>query len=204
MPARRGWPTGSRFMASCSRARPRISSPRSKNTAYPRVSSVCARHSLHPLELPGALAALAPGAEDGDDLGRTDGKQGAFGGFCADTFRFLDELGRDNRREWMDAQRERYRFAVREPMTELCRALAERYVGPVLGEEVAPTPGFERVGDHEQLAREQDEPHVGVVDRPAGRGEMPARQRRRAETEHRRADAQNAPRRLRPQNRQDA
>ena len=33
----------------------------------------------------------------------------------------------------MDAQRARYRFAVRDPLVALCRALAERYVGPVLG-----------------------------------------------------------------------
>src|SRR5207244_3333292 len=46
--------------------------------------------------------------------------------------RFLEELARNNNREWMTAQRERYRFAVREPLVELCRALADRYVGPVL------------------------------------------------------------------------
>jgi MoxR-like ATPase len=35
----------------------------------------------------------------------------------------------------MEAQRDRYRFAVREPLVELCRALAERYVEPVLRRE---------------------------------------------------------------------
>jgi MoxR-like ATPase len=98
-----------------------------------------ARYSVHPLELPSVLALLARG-EDGDETAggapavlRTAAKQGAFGGFCGDTFRFLDELGRENRREWMEAQRDRYRFAVREPLAELCRALADRYVRPVLG-----------------------------------------------------------------------
>ena len=32
----------------------------------------------------------------------------------------------------MAGQRDRYRFAVRQPLVELCRALAERYVEPVL------------------------------------------------------------------------
>ena len=55
-----------------------------------------------------------------------------FGGFCPDTFRFLRELAADNRREWMEGQRDRYHFAVREPLLELCRTLAARYVEPVL------------------------------------------------------------------------
>src|SRR5581483_6010973 len=54
-------------------------------------------------------------------------------GFCDDTFRFLRELAEHNRRAWMEGQRERYRFAVRDPIVELCRALAARYIGPVLG-----------------------------------------------------------------------
>jgi MoxR-like ATPase len=89
------------------------------------------RHGLHPLEVPAVLAGLAPEGARGDS--RTAGPQPLrFGGFCEDTFRFLAELGRNNRREWMDGQRDRYRFAVREPLVELCRALAERYVEPVL------------------------------------------------------------------------
>ncbi len=84
------------------------------------------RHAVHPLETAEVLAALAP------DAGRRDAQGPAFGGFCADTFRFLEELAADNRRDWMEARRDRYRFAVREPLAELCRALATRYVGPVL------------------------------------------------------------------------
>jgi hypothetical protein len=83
------------------------------------------RQRLHPLEAPAVLAAVAaspPEAESAD----------AFGGFCPDTFRFLEELGRNNSRAWMTSQRDRYRFAVRGPLVELCRALAERYVRPVL------------------------------------------------------------------------
>jgi MoxR-like ATPase len=41
-------------------------------------------------------------------------------------------LSVNNRRSWMERQRDRYRFAVREPLAELCRALTERYVEPVL------------------------------------------------------------------------
>ena len=72
------------------------------------------------------LAALAPGPE-----GR-EAPRAAFAGFCPDTFHFLGELAHNNRRDWMERQRDRYRFAVREPLVELCRALAGRYVGPVL------------------------------------------------------------------------
>jgi MoxR-like ATPase/uncharacterized protein (DUF2461 family) len=90
------------------------------------VAWLCGHHRIHPLEMPAVLAAL-PSA------GVTPRRD--FGGFCADTFRFLGELERNNRRDWMNGQRERYRFAVRAPLVELCRALAERYVEPVLGRE---------------------------------------------------------------------
>lgn len=85
------------------------------------------RYQLHPLEVPAVLsgygepAAFAAGWE-----------RGAFAGFCADTFHFLGELAHNNKREWMERQRDRYRFAVREPLIELCRVLAERYIEPVL------------------------------------------------------------------------
>jgi 5-methylcytosine-specific restriction protein B len=92
------------------------------------------KHALHPLEAPAVLAALAPGAEASGASPKEDAEAGAtFGGFCADTFHFLGELAYNNRREWMERQRGRYRFAVREPLVELCRALAGRYVVPVLG-----------------------------------------------------------------------
>ena len=84
------------------------------------------RHSIHPLETAEVLAALAP------EAGRRDARTPAFGGFCPDTFRFLHELAADNRRDWMEPRRDRYRFAVREPLAELCRALAVRYIEPVL------------------------------------------------------------------------
>ncbi len=82
------------------------------------------RHQLHPLELPAVLAGLERETEDTE--------RGTCAGFCADTFHFLGELAHNNKREWMERQRPRYRFAVREPLIELCRALAERYVEPVL------------------------------------------------------------------------
>src|SRR5205823_8523189 len=71
------------------------------------------RHRIHPLETGDVLAALAP------DAGRRDAPAATFGGFCPDTFRFLRELAADHRREWMEEQRDRYRFAVREPLAEL-------------------------------------------------------------------------------------
>jgi hypothetical protein len=92
------------------------------------VSALRARHALHPLEAPAVLAALA----EGDEASSAAPVPATFGGFCADTFHFLGELAHNNRRDWMERQRDRYRFAVREPLVELCRALADRYVGPVL------------------------------------------------------------------------
>jgi MoxR-like ATPase/uncharacterized protein (DUF2461 family) len=82
------------------------------------------RHQLHPLEVPAVLANLEHKADQTD--------RESFTGFCADTFHFLGELSHNNKREWIERQRDRYRFAVREPLIELCRVLAERYVEPVL------------------------------------------------------------------------
>jgi hypothetical protein len=85
------------------------------------------RYQIHPLEAADYLAALTaePGPRDKDTSRR-------FGGFGPDTFLFLRELADNNRRDWMERRRERYRFSVRGPLVELCRALAERYVEPVL------------------------------------------------------------------------
>jgi hypothetical protein len=85
-------------------------------------------HRLHPLEAPSLLAALAAEAA-------APASSSGFGGFCADTFRFLAELDGNNNRAWMEQQRARYQFAVRAPLVELCRELAERYVEPVLHRE---------------------------------------------------------------------
>jgi 5-methylcytosine-specific restriction protein B len=82
------------------------------------------RYAIHPLELPAVVASL--------QHREIDEQSASFAGFCADTFYFLGELSHNNKREWMERQRERYRFAVREPLLELCRTLGERYVEPVL------------------------------------------------------------------------
>ncbi|HEY7328123.1 MAG TPA: DUF2461 family protein [Gemmataceae bacterium] len=81
-------------------------------------------HQLHPLEIPAILPSLEQKTE------KTDREH--FEGFCADTFQFLGELAHNNKREWMERQSDRYRFAVREPLIELCQILAERYIEPVL------------------------------------------------------------------------
>jgi hypothetical protein len=121
------------------------------------IASLCEQYQLHPLEVPAVMAALASVAEgpheDPDPvpaeparhsrLGRAFAPRqnqdrsrkivsAKFGGFCADTFQFLAELSDHNCRAWMEQQRDRYQFVVREPLVELCRDLAERYVGPVL------------------------------------------------------------------------
>jgi hypothetical protein len=86
-------------------------------------------HRLHPLEAPAVLSALAQNRASDTRLPTAESR---FGGFSPDTFRFLEELAGNNSRPWMEGQRQRYQFAVREPLVELCRALAERYVVPVL------------------------------------------------------------------------
>ncbi len=104
--------------------------------AQPRLA---APHLDHFLTLVGRMRGRdlwqTEAALDADDTASADGRPATrtrFGGFCEETFRFLDELGRNNLLAWMDGERERYRFAVREPLVELCKALAERYIGPVL------------------------------------------------------------------------
>lgn len=92
------------------------------------VAGLCQQYSLHPLEVSDFLeefdAASPPSvAEDS-----------AFVGFPKDAFAFLGELSEHNCRQWMEAQRERYHFAVRQPLVELCRELARTWVQPVLSE----------------------------------------------------------------------
>jgi MoxR-like ATPase len=86
------------------------------------------RIRAHPLEMPGLLAALV------QPIDRSPSPP-TFHGFSPDTFRFLQDLTLNNQRRWMDANRARYHFALRGPLTELCQALATRYVAPVLGKE---------------------------------------------------------------------
>jgi hypothetical protein len=90
-------------------------------------------HQLHPLEVAPVVASLQPaGSIDRLETCRHAPAAHRFGGFCADTFLFLRELADNNCRTWMEQQRERYHFAIRGPLVELCRALTERYVEPVL------------------------------------------------------------------------
>lgn len=93
------------------------------------VARLCAVYGLHPLEAPALLAAAGTPEQAPAEPGRR------FGGFCTDTFRFLAELAANNCRGWMEHERPRYAFSVREPLRELCQALAERYVAPVLHRE---------------------------------------------------------------------
>jgi MoxR-like ATPase/uncharacterized protein (DUF2461 family) len=90
------------------------------------------RHNLHPFEVADVLAAFCEA--EGARASRSCPEDGTtvFGGLCADTFAFLEELTQNNTRDWMEQHRDRYRFAVSDPLVELCRALAERYVRPVL------------------------------------------------------------------------
>jgi hypothetical protein len=86
------------------------------------------RYRVHPLELPDVVLAVV--AEEPNAP-----SDGAFGGFSSDSFRFLGELATAPSREWMAPQRDRYQFVLREPLVELCEAVADRYVQPVLAGE---------------------------------------------------------------------
>jgi uncharacterized protein (DUF2461 family) len=90
------------------------------------------KHALHPLEVADVLAEV--GSSGSGDAGRNVATpvRGEFRGFCGDTFAFLTELGHENSVSWLEKNRARYRFAVRGPLIELCRALASRYVEPIL------------------------------------------------------------------------
>lgn len=93
------------------------------------VAGLRQRFAVHPLEAADVVATFAP-AEAAEQHHRP-----TFHGFAGETFRFLAELTEHNDKVWMDAHRERYQFFVREPLVELCAALAERYVTPVLHRE---------------------------------------------------------------------
>jgi uncharacterized protein (DUF2461 family) len=93
------------------------------------VSGLRERFAVHPLEAGDVLLASLIG-ESSPPLNRA-----AFLGFAADTFRFFADLAGSNSKEWMETERERYQFYVREPMIELCDALTRRYVEPVLARE---------------------------------------------------------------------
>ncbi len=86
------------------------------------------RFRVHPLELADVVLAVAQSA-------RPEPAVSDFAGFCTDSFAFLTELATTNSKEWMAENRERYQFVLREPLVELCEALAERYVRPVLNRE---------------------------------------------------------------------
>lgn len=86
------------------------------------------RFRVHPLELPEVVVAARQAV-------RPDARTGEFAGFCTDTFAFLAELQQQNSKDWMATQRPRYHFVLREPLIELCEALAERYIRPVLNRE---------------------------------------------------------------------
>jgi hypothetical protein len=76
------------------------------------------------------LAGLADHLENPSQSPSAEAVQ--FGGFCFDTFHFLTDLGAHNCRDWMEQQRARYQFAVREPLVKLCHVLAKTYIEPVL------------------------------------------------------------------------
>ncbi len=86
------------------------------------------RFGVHPVEAADVIAAAA-------DRPTSPPRDHAFRGLAAGTFAFFRDLTEHNDKQWMDLQRERYQFFAREPMAELCEALAERYVRPVLATE---------------------------------------------------------------------
>ena len=84
---------------------------------------------LHPLQVPTFLAQCGNRASGKEDK---NGLQSRFLGFGPDTFRFLEELQEHNDRDWMTDNRCRYHYFLRQPLVQLGRELADRYVRPVL------------------------------------------------------------------------
>jgi MoxR-like ATPase/uncharacterized protein (DUF2461 family) len=82
---------------------------------------------VHPLELADVLEARS--------ATKPEDSFPEFVGFCSDTFGFLAELEASNTRDWMNANRERYQFVLREPLIELCDSVAENYIRPILNKE---------------------------------------------------------------------
>ncbi|HJZ57281.1 MAG TPA: DUF2461 family protein, partial [Gemmataceae bacterium] len=87
------------------------------------------RFRIHPLELADVVSVISASKHERSE------PTPAFGGFCTDTFRFLEELPAAKSKDWMAERRDRYQFVLREPLVELCEALAGRYVRPVLNGE---------------------------------------------------------------------
>lgn len=83
---------------------------------------------VHAAELPDVVVTAGQRHDEPERTG--------FTGFCSDTFNFLNELAVSNCRHWMAGQRDRYWFVLREPLIELCQAVADRYVQPVLNREL--------------------------------------------------------------------
>ncbi|MDB5312291.1 MAG: hypothetical protein JWO38_6493 [Gemmataceae bacterium] len=103
-------------------------SPTDRGRLWCEVAAVLReRFRIHPLELADVVLAATAPAEVEEPI------DAAFGGFCSDTFAFLDDLSAAKGKEWMTDRRDRYQFVLREPLVELCEALAGRYVLPVLG-----------------------------------------------------------------------
>jgi hypothetical protein len=103
--------------------------PREQYALYRDVAAgLRERFGVHPLEVADVVAARERPTHD--PTPRAD--RTTFHGFAPDTFRFFAELGEHNEKAWMDTRRDDYRCWAREPMVELCAAVAERFVGPVL------------------------------------------------------------------------
>lgn len=90
-------------------------------------ASLRERFRVHPLELADVVAAAGRPPDQPAPL--------VYSGFCADTFAFLSQLEQNNSRAWMNDNRGRYQFVVREPLIDLCSTLAARYIAPVLNRE---------------------------------------------------------------------
>ncbi len=77
--------------------------------------------------------------------------------FTSETFRFFRELGRHNNKEWMDANRERYKSRVVEPMRQLLDALAPamRKLHPNFDTSGRTGPNFSRINRDIRFAKDK-------------------------------------------------
>src|SRR5690242_18331896 len=60
--------------------------------------------------------------------------------FTRDTFRFLDELAANNRKEWFDANRDRYERFAKEPMLRFISDLGPKLAKAAPGYQADPRP----------------------------------------------------------------
>src|SRR5260370_27929778 len=84
--------------------------------------------------------------------------------FTRETFQFFKELGRHNRKEWMDANRDRYQAALVQPFRRLLEELAPAALKLDSRFDTSGRTGanFSRINQHIRFAQEQTLCHTHI------------------------------------------